>query len=238
MRARARPKQALIGKHWTQRNLRGSSADSARASSRRSPTCAAAPNYRQRADHESAAQSFSRTTKTREQSRREKIQRSLGRTSKRRCRTKARTSTSPAKPSTSMIVAQQERMLEVWPVCSPHAHAKILAPRCDRGARDAGHCGRSAGGRYSGFERCRRGAARRNSARRQGSVLSRPNRGAGRGRNARSSARAAAAKVVVEYEPLPPIFTIEEAIAAKSFHTEPNSHPARRCRAPRWKMRR
>ncbi len=34
--------------------------------------------------------------------------------------------------------------------------------------------------------------------------------------------RAAAEKVVVEYEPLPPIFTIEEAIAADSFHTEPN----------------
>ena len=34
--------------------------------------------------------------------------------------------------------------------------------------------------------------------------------------------RAAAEKVVVEYEPLPPIFTIEEAIAANSFHTEPN----------------
>ncbi len=34
--------------------------------------------------------------------------------------------------------------------------------------------------------------------------------------------RAAAAKVEVEYEPLPPIFTIEEAIAAGSFHSDPN----------------
>ena len=34
--------------------------------------------------------------------------------------------------------------------------------------------------------------------------------------------RAAAAQVVVDYEPLPPIFTIEEAIAENSFHTEPN----------------
>jgi len=34
--------------------------------------------------------------------------------------------------------------------------------------------------------------------------------------------RAAAAQVVVEYEPLPAIFTIEEAIAAESFHTEPH----------------
>jgi xanthine dehydrogenase molybdopterin binding subunit len=38
--------------------------------------------------------------------------------------------------------------------------------------------------------------------------------------------RAGAAKVLVEYEALPPIFTIEEAIAAKSFHTEAN-HIAR-----------
>ena len=34
--------------------------------------------------------------------------------------------------------------------------------------------------------------------------------------------RHAAAKVVVEYEPLPPILTIEDAIAQNSFHTEPN----------------
>src|SRR5947208_13427042 len=34
--------------------------------------------------------------------------------------------------------------------------------------------------------------------------------------------RAAAEKVIVDYEALPPIFTIEEAIAAKSFHTEAN----------------
>ena len=34
--------------------------------------------------------------------------------------------------------------------------------------------------------------------------------------------RNAAAKVVVEYEPLPPILTIEDAIARNSFHNEPN----------------
>jgi xanthine dehydrogenase molybdopterin binding subunit/xanthine dehydrogenase small subunit len=34
--------------------------------------------------------------------------------------------------------------------------------------------------------------------------------------------RAAAAKVVVEYEPLPPILTLREAIEAGSFHNEPN----------------
>ena len=34
--------------------------------------------------------------------------------------------------------------------------------------------------------------------------------------------RAAAAKVIVEYESLPPIFTIEEAIAANSLHTQAN----------------
>jgi xanthine dehydrogenase molybdopterin-binding subunit B len=34
--------------------------------------------------------------------------------------------------------------------------------------------------------------------------------------------RRAAEKVVVEYEPLPPIFTIEDAIAAQSLHSEPN----------------
>jgi xanthine dehydrogenase molybdopterin binding subunit len=34
--------------------------------------------------------------------------------------------------------------------------------------------------------------------------------------------RAAAEKMIIEYEPLPPIFTIAEAIAANSFHSEPN----------------
>src|SRR5207237_220767 len=34
--------------------------------------------------------------------------------------------------------------------------------------------------------------------------------------------RAAAAKMIVEYEALPPIFTIEEAIEAGSFHSEPH----------------
>lgn len=34
--------------------------------------------------------------------------------------------------------------------------------------------------------------------------------------------RAAAAKVIVDYEPLPPIFTIEDAIAGGSFHSDPH----------------
>ena len=45
--------------------------------------------------------------------------------------------------------------------------------------------------------------------------------------------RAAAAKVVVEYEPLPPIFTIEEAIDAGQFSHRAELHPARRCLARR-----
>jgi xanthine dehydrogenase molybdopterin-binding subunit B len=38
--------------------------------------------------------------------------------------------------------------------------------------------------------------------------------------------RAAAEKVVVEYEPLPPILTLEQALAARSFHNAPNTSAA------------
>ena len=50
--------------------------------------------------------------------------------------------------------------------------------------------------------------------------------------------RAAAEKVVVEYEPLPPIFTIEEAIAAEQFSHRTEFHSSRRCRRRACKMRR
>ena len=43
-------------------------------------------------------------------------------------------------------------------------------------------------------------------------------------------ARAAAKLVEVEYEPLPPILTVEEALAQESFVAPPQKHGARRCR--------
>ena len=43
------------------------------------------------------------------------------------------------------------------------------------------------------------------------------------------AARLGAARVHAEYAPLPAILTIEDAIAAESFHSGPVSHPARRC---------
>ncbi len=117
--------------------------------------------------------------------------------------------------------AQSEAMLEVWPVCSPHAHAKILR-------RDA-----SAARAFPGVHAVLLaedvpglndvGAVRHDE------ILLADNEAFYHGQiialvvgESQELCRAAAEKVVVEYESLPAIFSIEEAIAAESFHTEPN----------------
>ncbi len=117
--------------------------------------------------------------------------------------------------------AQQEQMLEVWPVCSPHAHAKILS-------RDASAARAMPGVRavllaedVPGLNDV--GAVRHDE------ILLADKEVFYHGQivalvvgETPETCRAAAEKVVVEYEPLPPIFTIEEAIAAGSFHSEPH----------------
>src|SRR3954453_19882398 len=115
--------------------------------------------------------------------------------------------------------AQAAGMLEVWPVCAPHAHAKILR-------RDATAAREVPGVRavllaedVPGLNDV--GAVRHDEPLFATDEISYHSQivalvvG-----ETEEICRAAAEKVAVEYEPLTPIFTIEEAIAAESFHTE------------------
>ncbi|MEY2576920.1 MAG: xanthine dehydrogenase large subunit [Verrucomicrobiota bacterium] len=117
--------------------------------------------------------------------------------------------------------AQQQSMLEVWPVCSPHAHAKILR----RDATDArlmpGISAVLLAEDVPGLNDV--GAVRHDE------ILLADKEVLYHGHivalvvgDTPELCRAAAAKVIVEYEPLHPIFTIEEAIAAESFHSDPH----------------
>ncbi|MGZ5503945.1 MAG: xanthine dehydrogenase molybdopterin binding subunit, partial [Chthoniobacterales bacterium] len=117
--------------------------------------------------------------------------------------------------------AQSERMLETWPICSPHAHAKILSRDVSAARALPGvHCILLAED-VPGLNDV--GAVRHDE------ILLADNEAFYHGQiialvvgETQEACRAAAEKVVVEYEPLPPIFSIEEAIAANSVHTEPN----------------
>jgi xanthine dehydrogenase molybdopterin binding subunit/xanthine dehydrogenase small subunit len=117
--------------------------------------------------------------------------------------------------------AQREQMLETWPVCSPDAHAKITR-------RDATEA-RAMPGVYAVLLAEDVPGLNDVGAVRHDEILLADAEAFYHGQivalvvaETVEIARAAAALVAVEYEPLPPIFTIEEAIEANSFHTEPN----------------
>jgi xanthine dehydrogenase molybdopterin-binding subunit B len=117
--------------------------------------------------------------------------------------------------------AQAEGMLETWPVCSPHAHARIVRRDASAAREMPGVLAVLLAEDVPGLNDV--GAVRHDEilladaeAFYHGQVIALVV-----GETA-EICRAAAEKVVVEYEPLPPIFTIEEAIDAQSFHTEPN----------------
>ncbi|MEP6955310.1 MAG: xanthine dehydrogenase molybdopterin binding subunit [Chthoniobacterales bacterium] len=117
--------------------------------------------------------------------------------------------------------AQREEMLEVWPVCSPHAHARILrrdasAARAVPGVHAVLLAEDIPGLNDVGAVRHDEILLANQEAFYHGQIIALVV-----GETAKIC-RAAAALVVVEYDPLPPLFTIEEAIAENSFHTEPN----------------
>ncbi|MEY2563152.1 MAG: xanthine dehydrogenase large subunit [Verrucomicrobiota bacterium] len=117
--------------------------------------------------------------------------------------------------------AQQETMLEVWPVCSPHAHAKILERDASAARLMPGISAVLLAEDVPGLNDV--GAVRHDEillAKEE--VLYHGHIVALVVGATPELCRAAAEKVIVEYEPLPPIFTIEEAIEAGSFHTDPN----------------
>ena len=118
-------------------------------------------------------------------------------------------------------VGQTQRMLEVWPVCSPHAHARILRRDAAAARTMPGISAVLLAEDVPGLNDV--GAVRHDE------ILLADKEAFYHGQivalvvgETQEKCRAAAAKVVVEYEPLPPIFSIEEAIAADSFHSEPH----------------
>ena len=114
-----------------------------------------------------------------------------------------------------------QAMLEVWPVCSPHAHARIIRRDVSAARAMPGIAGVFLAEDVPGLNDV--GAVRHDE------ILLADKEAFYHGQivalvvgETQQLCRAAAEKVTIEYEPLPGIFTIEEAIAAKSFHTEAN----------------
>jgi xanthine dehydrogenase molybdopterin binding subunit/xanthine dehydrogenase small subunit len=118
-------------------------------------------------------------------------------------------------------VAQSQTIFEVWPVCSPHAHAKILRRDVSEARAMPGISAVLLAEDVPGLNDV--GAVRHDE------ILLADKEVLYHGHivalvvgETQELCRAAAAKVIVEYESLPPIFTIEEAIAAESFHSDPH----------------
>jgi len=118
-------------------------------------------------------------------------------------------------------VVQSHTMLEVWPVCSPHAHAKILRRDVSEARGMPGISAVLLAEDVPGLNDV--GAVRHDE------ILLADTEVLYHGHivalvvgETQELCRAAAAKVVVEYDPLPPIFTIEEAMDAGSFHSDPH----------------
>ncbi|TAL05158.1 MAG: xanthine dehydrogenase molybdopterin binding subunit, partial [Verrucomicrobia bacterium] len=117
--------------------------------------------------------------------------------------------------------AARKNMLEVWPVCAPHARARILKRDASAAKTMPGIAGVFLAEDVPGLNDV--GAVR------QDEILLADKEVFYHGQiialvvgETQEACRNAAAKILVEYEPLPPILTIEDAIAQKSFHTEPN----------------
>jgi xanthine dehydrogenase molybdopterin binding subunit/xanthine dehydrogenase small subunit len=117
--------------------------------------------------------------------------------------------------------AARKNMLEVWPVCAPHARAGILKRDASAAKSMPGIAAVLLAEDVPGLNDV--GAVRHDE------VLLADKEVFYHGQiialvvgETQEACRAAAAQIVVEYEPLPPILKIEDAIAQNSFHTEPN----------------
>jgi xanthine dehydrogenase molybdopterin binding subunit/xanthine dehydrogenase small subunit len=111
--------------------------------------------------------------------------------------------------------------LEVWPVCSPHAHARIMsrtatAARAMPGIRAVLLAEDVPGENNVGGVKHDEILLANKEVSFHGQIVALV---VGESLEA---CRAAAEKVVVEYEPLPPILTLEQALAARRFHNAPN----------------
>ena len=122
---------------------------------------------------------------------------------------------------TDDLALRSGRALEVWPVHSPHAHAcikklDVTAARDMPGIRAVLTAADVPGLNDVGAVRKDEELLAGKVAQFHGHIVA-----AVVGETA-DQCRAAAEKIDVEYEPLPPILTIEQGIAEKSFHSEPN----------------
>ena len=115
----------------------------------------------------------------------------------------------------------RKQMLEVWPVCAPHARAKILKRDASAAKQMPGVAAVLLAEDVPGLNDV--GAVRRDE------ILLADKEVFYHGQiialvvgETQEACRSAADKIIVEYEPLPPLLKIEEAIAHNSFHTEPN----------------
>jgi xanthine dehydrogenase molybdopterin binding subunit/xanthine dehydrogenase small subunit len=118
-------------------------------------------------------------------------------------------------------LAARRNMLEIWPVCAPHARARILRRDSSPARTMAGVVAVLMAEDIPGLNDV--GAVCHDEillANKEvfyhGQIVALV---VGKSQEA---CRNAAAKILVEYEPLPPILKIEDAIAQNSFHTEPN----------------
>jgi len=112
-------------------------------------------------------------------------------------------------------------LLEVWPVCAPHAHAKIVR-------RDATAARAMPGVRAVLLAEDVPGENNVGGAKHD-EILLADKKALFHGQivalvvgDSQEACRAAADKVVIEYEPLPPVLTLPQALAARSFHNAPN----------------
>jgi xanthine dehydrogenase large subunit len=115
----------------------------------------------------------------------------------------------------------RKNMLEVWPVCAPHARARILRRDVSAARMMPGIAAVLLAEDVPGLNDV--GAIRHDE------ILLADKEVFYHGQivalvvgDTQEACREAANRIVVEYEPLPPILSIEDAIAQKSFHTEPN----------------
>jgi xanthine dehydrogenase molybdopterin binding subunit len=116
---------------------------------------------------------------------------------------------------------QTAGMLEVWPVCSPHARARIIkrdatAARALPGIRAVLLAEDVPGENNVGGVKPDEILLADKEAHFHGQIVALV---VGESQEA---CRAAAEKVMVEYAPLPPILTLQQALAARSFHNTPN----------------
>jgi len=113
-----------------------------------------------------------------------------------------------------------KNFLEVWPVCAPHARAKILKRDASAARQMPGIQAVLLAEDIPGLNDV--GTKRDENLLADKEILFHGHMVALVVGETQQACRAAAEKVVVEYEPLPHILTLRQALAEKSFHNEPN----------------